>query len=259
MKKLLLLIAILNLAIIFGGCSQKTVPDTKKATVFLNISAAASLIDVLTELKPVFEAKYPGYVLRYNFGSSGALQQQIEQGAPVDVFISAGKKQTDSLLAKGLINNPRAVAKNTLVIVGATDSAMNIASVKELSRAKFLKIAIGDPKIAPVGKYAQETLEKASIWTELSGRLVYAKDARQVLTYVETGNVDAGIVYESDALGSIKAKILLGVPQNFHSKIIYPAAAVKASQQSIMDENFLNFLTSIKSQDSFKKHGFVGN
>lgn len=243
---------ILSIFLILAGCSA-----TKAEKLQLNVSAASSLKSVMQELKEMYEQEQPGLTVTLNYASSGALQQQIEQGAPADVFVSAGKKQIDALWDRGLVDKPQYVAGNSLVLVVPAGVQKPPANLQQLTAASFRKIAIGTPETVPAGKYARESLEHAGIWTEVSPRLVMSKDVRQVLVYVETGNADAGLVYRSDALTSGKVKTAYTVPPEFHSGIVYPAAVVRSSQQPGRAEAFVKFLLTSKAQAVFKKYGFT--
>ncbi len=257
MKKLFLLIAVSFLVFVAGctsGSEEKT--GSNPAGVTINVSAAVSLKDVLNELKDMFEKENNGIKLSFNFASSGTLQQQIEQGAPVDLFISAGQKQMDALLDKGLADNPVNIARNELVLVVPEDRHRALEGLAGLTRPEYEKIAIGVPETVPAGKYARETLEKAGFWQEVLPKLVLAKDVRQVLYYVETGNVDAGFVYRTDTLKSKKVKVEISIPEGYHSPVTYPAAVIKSSPGVDQAESFLQFLQTKEAREVFKKYGF---
>lgn len=152
------------------------------------MTAAASLTDSLKEIQALYEQKNEDITLSYNFGSSGTLQQQIEQGAPVDLFLSAGKKQMAALVDKGLVekNRQTGLLRNELVVIVPSDSGKRVSSVSDLVDPGFVKLAIGEPTTVPAGGYTREALEHDGLWDALQPRFVYAKDVRQVLTYVET-------------------------------------------------------------------------
>ncbi|MFO0173526.1 MAG: molybdate ABC transporter substrate-binding protein, partial [Aphanizomenon sp.] len=141
----------------------------------LLISAASSLKEALAEIKPLYQQSQTKVNISYNFGSSGALQQQIEQGAPTDIFISAAKKQVDTLEQKGLLvtGSRNIIAKNRLVLI-VPKNAVGINSFYSLKDAKVKKIAIGEPRSVPAGQYAQQVLEKLKIWTEVKSKLVFS-------------------------------------------------------------------------------------
>jgi len=231
-------------------------PTAKPVAGELIISAAASLTDAMSDIKTLYEKQNNNVKITYNFGSSGALQQQIEQGAPADVFISAATKQMKALQDKNLIieASSKNLLKNRLVLVGPKDSA-KIKDFTNLTDAKM--VALGEPESVPAGKYAQETLKKLGLWDGLKDKVVYAKDVRQVLAYVESGNVDAGMVYLTDAKISDKVKVLSIAEENTHTPIVYPAAVIKSSKNPAAAQNFLDFLSSDAAQDVFTKYGFA--
>ena len=221
------------------------------------VSAAASLKDSLTELQKDYAQKAPGVKLTFNFGASGMLQQQIEQGAPADLFISAGVAQMDTLDKNGLIVKDSRVdlVGNDLVLVAGKDNS-NITTVQDLTKSSVGKISIGTPKSVPAGEYAQEALTNLKLWDSLQPKVVMAKDVTQVLNYVETGNVDAGFVYKSDALTSTKVKVVTVVPESSHKPITYPAAVIMATKNKQTAQDFLKYLQSSDAQQVFVKYGF---
>ena len=166
--------------------------------VELTISAAASLREVITEVSSVFEREHVDITLQLNFAGSGALRQQIEMGAPVEVFISAASEHVDRLAEAGLVveDKRRIFARNRLVLIGDRDV---VQSLDDLTSKRVGRVAIGDPRSVPAGKYASEWLETAGLWSEVQTKAVLTGDVRQVLSYVARGEVDAGIVYATDA------------------------------------------------------------
>lgn len=234
-----------------------TVPLLAQSSNELTISAAASLKGALEEIQPIYEQKNPETKLVYNFGASGSLQQQIEQGAPVDIFFSAAAKQMDGLESGNLIlpETRRDLLTNELVLIAPTNLT-TVASFEDLTNAKVQKIAIGDPGSVPVGQYAEETLKFYGILEEIKDRLVYGTNVTQVLTYVESGNVDAGIVFLTDAKTTEKVKIVSTAPPESHSPIVYPIAVIKDSKQPEIAKEFIDFLASSEGQTVFTKYGF---
>ncbi|MEA5617730.1 molybdate ABC transporter substrate-binding protein [Cronbergia sp. UHCC 0137] len=222
------------------------------------ISAAASLKDVMEEIKPLYQQSQPNVDLSYNYGSSGALQRQIEQGAPVDVFISAAKRQIDDLEQKGLLipNTRTIIAKNRLVLI-VPNNVVGITSFYNLKDGKIKKIAIGEPRSVPAGQYADQVLKKLNILPQVKSKLVYANNVRQVLATVESGNADAGLVYATDAKISNKVKVVVAADEKFHSPIIYPIAVVKRSKNPDVAKAFVQFLSSNEAKAVLKKYGFI--
>ena len=259
-RKLLVLIAtaLATLLLAIGLPTVTSSPVSAQSNNNLLISAAASLKEALEELKPLYQQSKPNVNINYNFGSSGALQQQIEQGAPADIFISAAKKQVDALEQKGLLvpGTRNIIAKNRLVLV-VPKNAVGVTSFYSLKDAKVKKIAIGEPRSVPAGQYAQQVLEKLKIWSEIKSKLVFANNVRQVLASVESGNADAGLVYITDAKISDKVKVVVTADEKYHSPIIYPLAVVKRSKSVDAAKEFSQFLSSDQAKSVFKKYGFI--
>lgn len=244
--------------LITGLPTITSAPVVAQSNTSLLISAAASLKDILEEIKPLYQQSKPNVKISYNFGSSGALQQQIEQGAPADIFISAAKKQVDALEQKGLLvaGTRNIIAKNRLVLV-VPNNFVGVTSFYNLQDAKVKKIAIGEPRSVPAGQYAQQVLEKLKIWNQVKPKLVFANNVRQVLASVETGNAEAGLVYVTDAKISNKVKIVVAADEKYHSAIIYPLAVVKRSKNLAAAKEFSQFLSSEQAKTVFKKYGFI--
>lgn len=226
--------------------------------VALTISAAASLTDALTEIRKTYEGEHEGVKLSFNFGASGALQQQIEQGAPADLFLSAAAKNMNALVGKKLIEDDAHtnLLTNALVVVTPKDGQA-VASLADLSGDAFKQIAIGIPESVPAGGYAKEALENAGLWDSLAGKTVQGKDVRQVLQYVETGNVDAGFVYKTDALTSKDVTVALEVDPSTYEPIAYPIGIVKATKHEKEARAFYDYLQSKDAKDVFAKYGFT--
>ncbi|MFC4598003.1 molybdate ABC transporter substrate-binding protein [Cohnella hongkongensis] len=248
-----LLVAALLLAI--AACGSTTGSDSAKRTELI-VSAAASLTDALNEIQPIFEEAYPAIKLVFNFGASGALQQQIEQGAPADLFLSAATKNMKALADKQLIERQTNLLNNELVVVVPADSRASPASAPDLTSAEIKKIAIGIPESVPAGSYAKEALTNAQLWDQLQPQLVQTKDVRQVLQYVETGNADAGFVYKTDALTSDKVSIAFAVDPQSYAPVEYPIGIVKATKNAEQAKILYDYLQSQAAQDVFVKYGF---
>jgi molybdate transport system substrate-binding protein len=224
----------------------------------LTVSVAASLQDAMAELKPIYERSHPGVKLTFNFGGSGMLEQQIESGAPVDVLLSAAPKPMDDLEAKGLIlpETRRDLLHNQIVLVVPKDAAQP-NSFRQLAAAKVTLIALGDPASVPAGDYGRQVLESLRIWQAVQPKLVLAKDVRQVLSYVETGNADAGIVYETDARESDRVRVAATAPGNTHTPVIYPVAVLKGCHNVKAAREFVAFLAGNLARGVFTRHGFT--
>jgi molybdate transport system substrate-binding protein len=224
----------------------------------LTVSAAVSLQDALEAIKPIYEEKETKVGITYNFGSSGSLQQQIEQGAPVDIFISAAAKQMDALEAKNLLlsGTRRDLLRNKVVLIVAKDNT-TIASFEDLGTDALTQIALGQPESVPAGKYAEEILTSLGILDAVKSKAVYGKDVRQVLNYVATGNVDAGIVYISDAKASEEVKVVATASQDSHSPVVYPIAVLKDSANPEAAKELKNFFLTAEAQTMFQEYGFI--
>jgi molybdate transport system substrate-binding protein len=235
-------------------------PGTVSAAdkTLLQVSAAISLKDALNALKGVYSSKEPGVDIQYNFGSSGMLQKQVEEGAPVDLFLSAGKKQMDALAAKGLIvSATRAdLLGNEMVLIVAREKKNSIRSFNDLV-ANAQSFSIGMPETVPAGKYGKETLVSLKLWEKLEKRIVYAKDVRQVLAYVDSGNVDAGLVYRSDTVALKSAVVAAVAPKGSHAPIVYPMAVVKAARHPEAAGKFMEFLKTPEAASVFEKYQFI--
>ena len=221
----------------------------------LNLSVAASLKEVINELCASFSAKHPGALFVKNFGGSGTLAGQIENGAPADLFIAANTEWMDHLNSKKLIAGPsiKTFAYNSLVFTGATSK--KVTSMKDI--LSLDKIAIGSPKSVPAGEYAMAAMTKAGIAGKLSGKLVMAKDVRECLMYAELGEVDGGFVYRTDALLAKKAKILFVVPQNLYPRVVYPMAVTAKAAQNEEAKAFLAYLQGDEAGAVLSKFGFL--
>jgi molybdate transport system substrate-binding protein len=223
----------------------------------LNVSAAASLQDAMTEIEAAYRSGHTGVEFVNNFGSSGTLAMQIDQGAPADVFLSAATKPMDDLEAKGLIVNQtrRNLLRNSLVLIVPLDS--KIHGFEELAGSSVRLIALGDPASVPAGQYGRQTLSSLHLWDKINSKLVLAKDVRQVLTYVETGNADAGLVYATDAQITNKVRVVAIAPDATHDPIVYPGAVIKGSHVEAVARSFVDYLSSASARAIFVKRGFT--
>ena len=253
---------ILSFLLIFSvactsGDKKEKSTATEGKTVELTISAAASLQDALKEIETKYKEKEPSIKLSFNFGASGALQQQIEQGAPADLFFSAAEDKFQTLVKKGFINEKEGknLLGNELVLVVPKDSSLT--KTQDLKDEKIKKIALGTPESVPAGKYAKASLTHENLWNDVQNKVIFTKDVRQVLTYVETGNVDAGIVYKTDALISDKVKIGETAATTSHEPIHYPLGVIKESRHKKEATSFYEYLQSKDAQSIFKKYGFT--
>jgi molybdate transport system substrate-binding protein len=193
----------------------------------------------------------------FNFGASGALLQQIDKGAPVDVFASADQKTMDQAKEKSLIliDTRKDFVSNGLVVTVPKDSKMVIKGVKALSESKISRISMGNPETVPAGRYAQEVLSKAGLWEGLKPKLIYAENVRQVLDYVTRGEVDAGFVFATDA-ALAKDKVQVAAVAEGHQPIRYPLAVVAATKRKDLSQRFIDFVLGNQGQDILAGYGF---
>lgn len=261
------LIACMFLLVLFiSGCSS-AVNETPKTVgskvdqntpVELLISTAPSLKGSLEEIKGQYLAKNAQVKLVFNYGSSGSLQNQIEQGAATDIFISQGKPQMDALEQKGLIKKESRVnllGDELVLIVNNSNTFIN--SFEDLTKPEVKKIAIGEAESVPAAKTTKETLETLKLWDTLQPKLVMGKDLLQVMTYVESGNAEAGFVWDTIAKTSNKVKIVAPAPANSHKPVVLPAAVIASSKNSVESSDFLKYLQSEEAMKVFVKNGFI--
>jgi molybdate transport system substrate-binding protein len=237
--------------------SASTVSPVKQENVQLTISAAASLKEALGEITPLYSKSKSNVAIRNNFGSSGDLQQQIINGAPVDVFISAAAKQMDELQKKDLIvaDTRRDLLSNRLVLIVPADKS-DTSDLKDLTKANIERIAIGDPRSVPVGQYAEQALTKLELLQDGQSKFVLGNNVRQVLQFVESGNAQAGIVYATDAKTSTKVKVVQVIDVKLHKPIVYPIAVLQKSSNQPSAKSYLEFLSSEPAKTIFEKYGF---
>src|SRR5262245_65210278 len=215
MSKIMCVVALILLLATLG------VAEAQEVT----LSVAISMKDVVEELGRGFMAARPGVTLRYNFGSSGELQKQIEAGAPVDLFISAAERQMDELVKKGLVvsQSRRIFARNVLTVVKPTDSKIDITKPSDLLDARVTKIVLGNPKTVPAGQYTEESLKALGIWDRLQPKLVFSENVRQALDYVARGEVEAGFVYTTDAATRAQqVKEAFRPAEDTYRPVVYP-------------------------------------
>lgn len=253
-----LLITFLMISTACSGANQGAA-DGEAVSSTLMVSAAASLTEAMQEIQVKYGEVNPSVQVICNFASSGSLQQQIEQGAEVDVFLSAASKQMDALEEKELIDEStrKDLLLNEVVLIIPSDSTLQISDFNEVDNDHIQRIALGEPESVPVGKYADEVFRSLDILDAIVNKVVYAKDVKSVLTYVETGNADVGVVYGTDAKVSDKVEVVAVASEDSHSPIVYPAAVVKDSSNPRIAKEFMDFLCGDEAKAIFEKYGFV--
>lgn len=230
-----------------GGCRSLS---TRQQT--LTVSIAASLQPAMQDIQQRYQSRHPQVKIDYNVGASGTLQRQIEQGAPVDIFISADPDRIDDLADQQLVGSQQDLLTNQIVLVRPKASP-HLHSWHDLQAPHVQRVALGYPYSVPAGRYGQEILTKLKLYEPLTPKFIFAKDVRQVLFYVETGNVDAGVVYQTDAMRSPSVNVvqIASAPS-----IRYPVAVLSRSRQLQVAQTFVRFLTSPEAQAIFSAHGF---
>ncbi len=241
---------------IYAFLTQSPQPVGSQSSTLL-VAAAASLQPALREIHSIGQS-IGNYQVKYNFGSSGALQQQIEQGAPIDLFISASSKQMQALQQQNLLvaNTQKNLLTNRLVLITAKTSTRKLTDFRQLVQPEIQRIAIGEPRSVPVGQYATETFANLGILERVKSKFVLANNVRAVLAAVETGDADAGIVYISDAKSSDRVVVAAIANAILHTPIIYPVAILKSSKSIAAAKKYIAFLQTKPVQEIFKKYGF---
>lgn len=221
------------------------------------VSAAASLTDVLKEISTAYQSKSK-HTVKFNFGPSSGLARQIDEGAPADIFFSADLPQMDNLDKKSRLDpgTRKNLLSNQLVIIVPADSKLTISSPKDLSKSDVKRIVLAEPRTVPVGVYSKKYLIDEGLWNKVEAKVVPVQDVRATLASVESGNVEAGFVYKTDAAVSKKVKIVYEVPIDKGPKITYPVAIVKESKRKDAARDFMSYLQSSSAKDAFKKYGF---
>ncbi len=224
----------------------------------LMVFAAASLSESLQEIATDYEKQTRDHLV-FNFGGSGLLARQIEQGGPADLFFSADEARMDAL-EKGnwlLPGTRKSRLSNTLVIVVATDHGASVATPTDLTSTSVRRLALAETRSVPAGIYAREFLERQHLWTAVESRVVPTENVRAALAAVESGNADAGIVYKTDAAITKRVRVVYEIPAKDLSPISYPVAVLRASRQPEAAQRFLAYLLSPKTAEVFRRRGFL--
>ena len=239
---------ILSVLICLAGCSSK-----KESLV---VSAAADLMPAFTEMGMLFE-KESGIKTTFNFGSTGQLAQQIEKGAPVDLFAAANQSYIDELEKKGLIiSETRALyAQGRIVIWTRMESRLKPAALEDLTNPEISKIAIANPDHAPYGGAAREALQSAGIWEKVSPKLIFGENIRQTMQYAESGNVAAAIVALSLCRQGEGRWVV--VPSELHKPLNQALAVIKNSRHESEARRFAQFINSETGRGIMRNYGFT--
>lgn len=276
MKKIIALVLIVCLTLSFSACSNNAEPaasqdsssaadssqDVKEAEAAVNetllIAAAASLKNCFgDELIPLFEEKYPNIKVDATYDSSGKLQTQIEEGADVDVFMSAAMKQMNALDEKELMVKDSIIKllENKIVLIVPKDNDKGIAVFEDIIKADT--VAVGDPESVPAGQYAKEAFENLGLWDEVSAKSSLGTNVTEVLNWVSEGSADAGVVYSTDAASKENVIVVAEAPEGSVSPVIYPVGIVKSSTKQDAAKLFVEFLKSEEALIVFEKYGFT--
>ncbi|WP_042220889.1 molybdate ABC transporter substrate-binding protein [Oceanobacillus manasiensis] len=239
------------------ACSDDPFVKSTEETHLL-VASTSSISGTLPELVEEFEEDNPYINISVDYGPSGELAQQIQQGAPVDLFLSGNQEWMDMLADQSMIvpESRKNFATNKLVFAGTAGEDLKVSSFEELKQHSFEKIILGQPETSPVGTYAQQALQSAGVWDALSNSFFYAKDVAQVVTFIESRKVMAGFVYYSDIIESDHLEVLFPVDPELHDPIEFPAAITTYSTNQTDSERFIEFLHSDTANDILEKHGF---
>jgi len=231
--------------------------ETAPEPVELLIGAAASLTDVNQELAEIYEDANPHVTLTFTFASSGTLQSQIEEGAPMDIFMSAALAQMHNLEEQGLIyGDSMNLLRNSIALIVPADSSLDIGGFADVAGGEVEVIGIGDPESVPGGTRAQEVFTSLDIFDEVFEMAVLAPDIRTVLTWVEIGEVDAGVVFMTDAITSDQVRVVEVADSALHAPSINPVGIVEDSLNIAEAQRFIDFLFSDEAAAIFVQHGF---
>ncbi|MDI6710072.1 MAG: molybdate ABC transporter substrate-binding protein [Bacillota bacterium] len=246
------------LAGLLVGCGTPRTAREAAPAREIAVYAGAGLRDALPEVADLYRRQHPGTKVSFNFAGAGTLQKQVEQGAPGDIVIFPGEKQMSALEKEGLIDKAtrKRILADKLVLITPEDG-QKVKGFADLTSPDVGRVSIGDPAIVPAGEWAKEALVNLGLWDKVQPKLVLAKDVQQVRTYVETGNVDAGLVWRSTAAVSPKVRIAAEAPEKTHRPIFFTGAVVGGSKEKEAALDFLNYLTGPEAAGVFARYGFT--
>lgn len=223
------------------------------------VSAAISLTNAFKEIGKSFQQKHKSVRVLFNFGGSGDLARQIIGGAPVDVFASASPGDMDDLDRMNMIagDTRRDFAGNGIVLIIPANAAFHLTSFHDLKKQEVRRMAIGNPKTVPAGRYSEEVLRHFNLTEAVKGKIIFAENVRQVLDYVARGEVDAGMVYSTDAaIKADRVKIAMEASEQSHRPVVYPIAVTKGSKKEFLGKEFTSAVLSQEGKQILKKYGF---
>lgn len=224
----------------------------------LVVSAAASLTNAFKAIAQQYEAQHPGTHVVLNFGASDVLMQQIVKGAPADVFASADQEAMNKAVAEKVIKaeSRHDFVANQLVLIVPTTGTVPVHAPSDLTKPEVKRVAIGNPASVPVGRYAKHALENAKLWEPVQAKAVLAQNVRQALDYVARGEVEAGLVFSTDAaIAADKVKVASPVPLNM--PLTYPIAVTSGTKQPQQAADFVAFVLSPAGQAVLARYGFL--
>lgn len=222
----------------------------------VTVSAAASLTDAFREIARGYEAQHPGARVLLNFGASGALLQQIAKGAPVDVFASADQETMDQAQKQNLIAERRDFTRNALVLILPMDSRLTLGALGDLTQPGVKRITMGNPAVAPIGRYAKRALENSNLWAAVEPKIIHAQNVRQALDYVVRSEVDAGFVFATDA-AVMKDKVKVAFNVAVDVPMTYPIARIAAGPSGEEAKRFIAYVMSPAGQSILARYGFL--
>jgi molybdate transport system substrate-binding protein len=223
------------------------------------IAAALSLKGAFEEVAQLYQAAYPRERVLFNFGASGVLQRQIEGGAPVDIFASASSREMDELERMKLLaaGSRKVFARNGMVLIAPKGSTLGIKGLADLGMNNVKRIVIGNPATVPAGKYAEEVLRSLALWDLVREKLVFAENVRQIVDYTFRGEVDAGIVFATDAIAAPGVAVVEAAPSQSHSPALYHIAVTNGARNDGAARAFIDILLSPPGQSVLKRRGFL--
>lgn len=239
---------------LLGGCRTQSIATPPQ--VNLTVSAAADLTPAFTEIGALF-TQSTGIRVEFNFGSTGQLAQQIQRGAPVDLFAAANQSFIDQLDQAGLIlPDSRAIyAVGRLTLWTRADSPLHLDSIEDLLDPEITRIAIANPEHAPYGVAAREAMQSMGIWDILQPRLVFGENVSQTLQFADSGNVDVAIVALSLSVESAGHWVLL--PETLHNPLIQALAVIRGTAHEAEARQFAAFINGDQGRDIMRRYGFV--
>lgn len=258
-NQIILLVATIAVLTVVGAYLANSTESSAQETDSeeITVSAATSLTESYRDIVKHFETANPDIDVNLNLASSGSMRMQIEGGAPIDVFASASQKHMDILDAKDMIDadSRRDFARNSLVMV-VPAGTNQIENIEDLGSEEITKIALGDPETAPAGRYAKQGLEEAGLWQAIEGKSIFAENVKQVLVYVERGEVDAGFVYMTDAQTSESDNMRIVGEVPVDADISYPVAILADSEAKEASRQFIDFVTGTEGKRILEEYGF---